>query len=154
MALDRRSFGRGLCRADEFADIVEAEGNVNDDLNRETNFPTSGSDIVKFYSAEIGSARTEYPSPTVNTDADLFRCRGCGVDTDKINEYYMVQFDLWKSVVPASYHRDVLCIGCLEDFLGRELVTSDFIEVPANYIFPKSERLRSRMGSRFSISPV
>lgn len=78
-------------------------------------------------------------------------CQGCGVDTDKIDEYYMVQFDLWKIFVPKEFQRQVLCIGCLEGYLGRQLVSEDFIEAPVNYTSDKSERLLNRMGDWFRI---
>lgn len=78
-------------------------------------------------------------------------CRGCGVDTDAIDEYYMVQFDLWKIYVPKEIQRQVLCIGCLEGYLGRQLVSEDFIEAPVNYTDDKSERLLNRMGDWFRI---
>lgn len=76
-------------------------------------------------------------------------CRGCGVDTAEIDEYYMVQFDLWKIYVPKEIQRQVLCIGCLEGYLGRQLVSEDFIEAPINYSPSKSERLMNRLGSWF-----
>lgn len=86
-------------------------------------------------------------------DIRLFTCVGCKVNTLEINEYYMVQFQLWQSVVPKPYHREVLCIGCLEGYLGRELVTKDFIEVPINYRGPRSERLKDRLGDWF-VAPL
>lgn len=76
-------------------------------------------------------------------------CRGCGVDTDEIDEYYMVQLDLWKIFVPKEHQRQVLCIGCLEGYLGRQLISEDFIEAPVNYTRDKSERLLNRMGQWF-----
>lgn len=76
-------------------------------------------------------------------------CMGCGVDTDAIDEYYMVQFEIWKTSVPKWAQRGILCIGCLEDRVGRELTTEDFIEAPVNYTLDKSERLLSRLGEWF-----
>jgi hypothetical protein len=43
----------------------------------------------------------------------------------------------------------LLCIGCLERRLGRELEPVDFTDAPLNYGSRKSERLRQRLGSRF-----
>lgn len=80
----------------------------------------------------------------------LFTCAECRVNTLEINEYYMVQFDIWKTVVPAHIQREVLCIGCLESLLGRELTTEDFIEAPINYRGPRSERLQNRLGDWFT----
>ncbi|QFG12256.1 Hypothetical Protein OBI_RACECAR_152 [Arthrobacter phage Racecar] len=78
-----------------------------------------------------------------------FECMDCPVNTHYIHEYYMVQFDLWYSVVPSG--EGMLCIGCLEDRLGRELTTEDFIEAPVNYgIFGMSDRFRARAGKKFT----
>ena len=76
-------------------------------------------------------------------------CEGCKVDTFEIDEYYMVQFDIWQTVVPKEFQRDVLCIGCLEGYLGRQLISEDFIEAPINYMPSKSERLMNRWGQWF-----
>jgi hypothetical protein len=86
-------------------------------------------------------------------EVKLFTCVGCGVNTLEINEYYMVQFHIWQAVIPKHYQREVLCIGCLEGYLGRELVTKDFIEAPINYRGPRSQRLQQRMGDWF-IAPL
>lgn len=76
-----------------------------------------------------------------------FDCADCGVDTRQIQEYYMVQDDLWKSV--ADKKSDLLCIGCLEKRLGRELVPDDFTDVPINVwpFFNRSDRLTARLGA-------
>jgi hypothetical protein len=87
-----------------------------------------------------------------NEEEFSMNCRGCGVDTDAIDEYYMVQFDLWRIHVPQEFQRHVLCIGCLEGYLGRQLISEDFIEAPVNYTKDKSERLLNRMGDWFRIS--
>jgi hypothetical protein len=78
-------------------------------------------------------------------------CAVCSVDTGDIDEYYMVQFDLWKIFVPKDIQRKMLCIGCLEGFLGRQLVSEDFTEAHVNYSDDKSERLLDRMGDWFRI---
>jgi hypothetical protein len=57
-----------------------------------------------------------------------------------------------------SYHgkvpgQEILCIGCLEDRLGRRLTSADFIDAPCNS--PKwgiSERMRDRLAG-FHLSP-
>lgn len=82
-------------------------------------------------------------------DEPSFDCRGCGIDTDEIYEYYMVQFSIWETVVPKEYQSEMLCIGCLEGYLGRQLVSADFTEVPLNYFPDKSERLLNRLGEWF-----
>ena len=51
-------------------------------------------------------------------------CMDCGVDTDAINESYMVIDDLWRAAVPTE--AGMLCVGCLEKRLGRTLQRKDF----------------------------
>ncbi|MBC9705269.1 MAG: hypothetical protein H9W81_09915 [Enterococcus sp.] len=69
----------------------------------------------------------------------------CGENTSVLNEYYMVQFNLWERYVPE--HHGMLCIGCLETRMGRELTSADFIDALINRIDfrPHSERLLSRL---------
>ena len=60
-------------------------------------------------------------------------------------EYYVVKDELW-DVAPEQ--RCQLCVGCLENRLGRELVPEDFLRCAANFGYqwgPKSDRLYSRM---------
>lgn len=47
-------------------------------------------------------------------------CLDCGIHTTDIGEYFMVQNTLWRKVCPAP--RAMMCIGCLEKRLGRELL--------------------------------
>jgi hypothetical protein len=80
-------------------------------------------------------------------------CRDCGVRTDDIGEWYIVNHDLWESVVPEDKGPDgeyrggvCLCIGCLETRLGRMLVKEDFTDCPINFHeAPRSDRLLDRM---------
>ncbi len=71
-----------------------------------------------------------------------FRCWNCNTST--LNEHYMVKNDVWDS---GGIDRDkLLCIGCLESRIGRELTGKDFMLVPLNYIpYPRSERLINRL---------
>lgn len=91
------------------------------------------------------------PLSTVVEDPEEFsmNCYGCGVDTNENGEYYMVQFEIWQTVIPREQQRKILCIGCLEGYLGRELVSEDFIEAPLNYCPSESERLMNRLGQWF-----
>jgi hypothetical protein len=74
-----------------------------------------------------------------------FACADCGVNTARIDEYYMVTHELWASATPDG--ADILCIGCLEKRLGRELVPDDFPSCwGINCADPKSERLLKRLG--------
>lgn len=73
-------------------------------------------------------------------------CHDCGVDTGKIREYYMVTSEVWEaSGVPELSH---LCIGCLEQRLGRRLMRTDFTRVPMNNgpVQCYSKRLQGRLG--------
>lgn len=73
------------------------------------------------------------------------RCVDCGVNTLKINEYYMVENRLWDVYGPA---RGMLCIGCLEKRIGRKLVPSDFSRARINWsgLGKHSPRLADRIG--------
>lgn len=73
----------------------------------------------------------------------IFDCADCGTNTNTINEYYMIHNHIWDSV---AKFKEMLCIGCLENRLGRQLVPSDFTDAPINHgYFEQSERLKSRI---------
>jgi hypothetical protein len=58
----------------------------------------------------------------------------------------MLRGELWRKVRRSN---DMLCIGCVEDRLGRKLVPTDFNleETFANAMqFPPSRRLKQRLG--------
>ena len=61
-------------------------------------------------------------------------CVDCGVDTFVIGEWYMVQNALWKQAWEGRPRprREILCIGCFEQRIGRWLVASDFQAAPLN----------------------
>jgi hypothetical protein len=85
---------------------------------------------------------------------DRFICMDCGIDTNEIREYFMVEDHLWKQNVP-EYH-GFLCIGCLESRIGRKLDKNDFpahlpINDPDGFFFPHSDRLRTRLTTMGSI---
>jgi hypothetical protein len=69
----------------------------------------------------------------------------CGSNTLHINEYYMVQEKLWLAAHPED--RGMLCIGCLEERVGRLLTKVDFTDAPVNLpsIFNQSARLIHRL---------
>ena len=72
-----------------------------------------------------------------------FDCVDCWIDTS--DEYYMVNDFLWLDYGAGD---GMLCIGCLEQRIGRLLVWSDFIDAPINYHpngWDKSERLVDRL---------
>jgi hypothetical protein len=75
-------------------------------------------------------------------DRSWFLCLDCGVDTRAIDEYYIVTHELWARANPDG--AGMLCVGCLEKRLGRELTPDDF---GLNSVSsPKSERPLKRLG--------
>lgn len=64
-----------------------------------------------------------------------FLCLDCEKCTmhieDGVMEYYMVQNELWEEA-KAGPDEGMLCIGCLEKRLGRELTAKDFTDCPLN----------------------
>ncbi len=78
----------------------------------------------------IGPARTAASAP----------CRDCGIDTTPRDgegnphvsgwEWYVVRDEVWKQAT--SDERGILCIGCLEERLGRQLTPQDFADLPIN----------------------
>ena len=59
-----------------------------------------------------------------------WKCLDCHVDTGKIGEHYMLKDEVWFLVNNSK--SGMLCIGCLEDRLGRKLLTSDFKDCHIN----------------------
>ncbi len=76
------------------------------------------------------------------------RCLDCKKDTYKLGEYYMVVNRVWNRANPKK--KGMLCIGCLEERLGRKLHFRDFLWCPLNVInvfdSKTSERLKDRLG--------
>ena len=82
-------------------------------------------------------------------DAPEFVCKQCGYHTLYGYEYYMVIDEIWLAANQGS-KKGMLCIGCVEDKIGRRLNQFDFTSAPINNIdlFPmKSRRLISRLTS-------
>jgi hypothetical protein len=84
--------------------------------------------------------------PAPYTYDDSSRCRDCGAATLAIDgsfEFYMVRDSIWQDA--GMHPRGILCIGCLERRLDRQLVPKDFPDVPINRPDPRdSSRLRAR----------
>lgn len=82
---------------------------------------------------------------------DTTLCADCGVDTLALCEWYMVRDELWASAWPGGQIErshpgsQVLCIGCLEQRLGRQLTATDFTDAPVNRMANNSPRLRDRI---------
>jgi len=74
-----------------------------------------------------------------------FLCLGCKEDTGKLMEFYFIHTELW--VEATGSKEGMLCVGCLEERIGRELTPDDFPDVTINksQYGPKSQRLTDRM---------
>lgn len=71
-------------------------------------------------------------------------CIDCGVDTFP-GEFYMVRDDVW----PIGYADGMLCIGCLEVRIGRQLTHDDFTEYSISEGNPgNSARYNDRLSLR------
>ena len=65
-------------------------------------------------------------------------CCDCGLGTITIDEWYMVNDEVWEQAWAGrrkSWHaidgQQILCIGCLENRICRTLCRTDFIEGPS-----------------------
>lgn len=74
-----------------------------------------------------------------------WNCVDCDVDTNEIAEYYMVHELIWEWFGAGE---GLLCIGCLEHRLNRDLDAGDFMDCPLNDLdngWRKSDRLIDRL---------
>jgi len=95
-------------------------------------------------------------------------CCDCGIGTLAIDEFYMVNDDVWNeawagrrkpqlveffgclaSLGPPDPRQEILCIGCLEKRIGRTLCRADFKDVPLND--PNRMKLSERLLDRLQI---
>ena len=72
-----------------------------------------------------------------------FHCLDCGVDTLANGEWYMLRDDVWLEANPVDDGK--LCVGCVEERLGRKLGRENFTDAPINSS-GWSPRLRARIG--------
>jgi hypothetical protein len=87
-------------------------------------------------------------------------CSDCGVGTITLGEWYMVKDEIWeqawagrrKSWYGEVDGREILCIGCLEERIGRTLVTCDFTDAPVNH--PNDEWMSDRLYDRLTTWPL
>ena len=113
------------------------------------------------FEAQLLDCYEEYNPP--------YPCKDCGVNTIPTTnneqggarkgccEYYMVHDELWANA-GMKYDGGFLCVGCLEQRLGRELIAGDFAnnfihndpDLPAH-----TPRLRSRLtsGGKSAVNP-
>lgn len=55
------------------------------------------------------------------------RCANCAQRTD---DWYMLRDDIWQSI--AQPGERYLCLACVSKRLGRELIRSDYADLPIN----------------------
>ena len=73
-----------------------------------------------------------------------FKCLDCNINTNKIGEYYMINFKLWNKINPKD--DGMICVGCVEKRLGRKLKRNDFTICPLNENYADmSKRLLDRV---------
>lgn len=106
-----------------------------------------------FRPALEGPDRGPQPADGRLMSRDSYLCRDCGIDTTPCTkrrgcrhkgrwEHYMVTDTVWSA---AGMQDGFLCIGCLEQRLGRILTPEDFTSAPINDPDPwDTERLASR----------
>lgn len=77
-----------------------------------------------------------------------WNCLDCRQDTGKMREHYFVKTEIWMKVHHSVY--GMLCVGCLENRLGRQLRADDFTDAHINNprLYDMSDRLRSRINDR------
>lgn len=104
---------------------------------------------------------TRYGRPITEEEIiEGFKCMDCEVFTRSkwggIDEYYMVNWELWYQATgfydlvydPDNKDNGMLCIGCLENRIGRKLNRNDFMDAPVNDLsIPdmRSDRLINRL---------
>ena len=78
-------------------------------------------------------------------------CLDCSTPTTLVGEYFMVRDVLWQQAVPRHQRSGMLCVGCLETRVGRQLAPADFSAAVVN-----SPRLghSKRLLERLSESPT
>jgi len=77
-------------------------------------------------------------------------CHDCGANVAALGEWYMLEDSIWQQATRNAPTQH-LCIGCLEERLGRRLTPDDFhLAAPANAT--REERLPDHLHA--SLAPV
>jgi hypothetical protein len=116
------------------------------------------------YAEDLEDIVAEYAPPGILNQFDHWppvvrtRCTDCEVGTITIGERFMVKDEVWEDAWDVWAERNkmwarrvpgqmVLCVGCLEARLGRELCATDFTDVPLNNSdeYERSARLLDRL---------
>ena len=80
-----------------------------------------------------------------------FDCIDCSACTQCLDEYYMLQHEIWLKIKGDGNKKGMLCIPCAERRLGRALTFEDFLPgVPINWSWrqPRSKLLKLRLRTR------
>ena len=80
-------------------------------------------------------------------DYKMFRCIDCAACTLCEYEYYMVTDQVWERSGLGG-DDGMLCIGCLEQRLGRVLHAKDFTDVPINQMLDMTDDGSARLLNR------
>jgi hypothetical protein len=82
------------------------------------------------------------------TDDEMTNCVDCRWNTPLLGEWYMVRDSVWNAAGMETMG-GCLCIGCLEERLGRRLTPEDFIDCKINdpNLLNTSSRLRARLSA-------
>jgi hypothetical protein len=89
-------------------------------------------------------SRIEYQWVLVVCD---WRCLDCSINTDTIDEYYMLRNEVWAQANPGIDGQ--LCISCVERRLSRTLTAADFTggKINTSATLRRSPRLTDRLSS-------
>jgi hypothetical protein len=92
---------------------------------------------------------------TVQWPLIVSSCADCSVGTIRAGEWYMVKNAVWEQAWAdrrKPFHRvsgqEILCIGCLEQRLGRTLMACDFADAEVND--PNKNNISERMRTRLT----
>lgn len=143
--LARRSLRRMVA---ELAD--ELHGAVEDGLSVETLHS-----IVGLWEANNNNEDLTYAA--LVEGGKPTSCDDCAIDvtpydedgrpTEGAWEWYMVRNDVWEAASRDDEPARILCIGCLEQRIGRHLRPDDFADLPLNELGGlESPRLLDRLG--------
>ncbi|MBY3231831.1 hypothetical protein [Rhizobium laguerreae] len=119
--------------ADETADVCESSG---DEQEADEIWAATGM-IANILGREV--------EPHEMAPLAAFMCVDCSANTHEINEYYMVHDHVWEKEASMDKEGGMLCIGCLENRIKRQLTAADFTDYPINFVFLRSERLADRL---------
>jgi hypothetical protein len=88
------------------------------------------------------------PTPCDDCLEDVTPCDDDGRPIENGWEWYMVTAEVWDAANRDGHAPQYLCIGCLENRVGRRLAPDDFASVPLNQpSWIATRRLLDRLGT-------